>query len=250
MHRRSSVLTFRGLLGNWRSVISAQQRIIEAAERLFAERGLDAVPVHAILAAAQQRNSSAVHYHFGSKAGLIEAILHDRIGRIDQRRAAMLADLKRRRRHRDLRALVEAGIRPVAEEVQPGSCHARFVARVFPHLADTIVARQRSAARSAYEEIRARLWDLMRGLPPAVRHQRLLTAARIWIYAIAAHEQELESAGPPTMRTEALVEDLIDVVVATLRAPTSAKTRKLLQDSLRPGRAGSRSRSRSPKARK
>ena len=45
-----------------------RERIIVAAERLIAERGID-VPLRDIAVAADQRNNSAVQYHFGSRDG-------------------------------------------------------------------------------------------------------------------------------------------------------------------------------------
>src|SRR3546814_1363010 len=49
--------------------------LIEAAERLFATRGIDGVTLAQIQLAAGQSNSSVIGYHFGSKDGLVQAIL-------------------------------------------------------------------------------------------------------------------------------------------------------------------------------
>ena len=49
-------------------------RLLDVAEQLFAEHGIDAVSLSQILETAGQRNKSAIYYHFGSKAGLIAAI--------------------------------------------------------------------------------------------------------------------------------------------------------------------------------
>jgi AcrR family transcriptional regulator len=53
-------------------------RILDAAERLFAERGIEAVSVRSILAAAGV-NVALAHYHFGSREGLIAELLRVRI---------------------------------------------------------------------------------------------------------------------------------------------------------------------------
>ncbi|MGH9896848.1 MAG: helix-turn-helix domain-containing protein, partial [bacterium] len=44
-----------------------ERRLLLAAERLFADRGIDAVSLRAIMAAAGT-NVASVHYHFGSKS--------------------------------------------------------------------------------------------------------------------------------------------------------------------------------------
>jgi AcrR family transcriptional regulator len=53
-------------------------RILETAERMFAQRGFEATSVRALTKDADV-NLAAVHYHFGSKEGLIEAVLRRRI---------------------------------------------------------------------------------------------------------------------------------------------------------------------------
>ena len=53
-------------------------RILETAERMFAQRGFEATSVRALTKEADV-NLAAVHYHFGSKEGLIEAVLRRRI---------------------------------------------------------------------------------------------------------------------------------------------------------------------------
>jgi AcrR family transcriptional regulator len=53
-----------------------RQRILNAAERLFAERGYDATSVRAIVAKAHV-NQAAINYHFGGKDGLYREVLHE-----------------------------------------------------------------------------------------------------------------------------------------------------------------------------
>ena len=57
--------------------ISTRERIKRAARPLFALKGVDAVAVRDIIAAAGQKNASALNYYFGSKEGLIETLVGD-----------------------------------------------------------------------------------------------------------------------------------------------------------------------------
>jgi AcrR family transcriptional regulator len=53
--------------------------LLVVAERLLLESGYDAVSVRAVCAATGV-NPAAVHYHFGSKVGLVSALLEERLG--------------------------------------------------------------------------------------------------------------------------------------------------------------------------
>lgn len=69
---------------------ATRERIMTVAERLFAERGIDAVSIRDVTAAAGA-NNAAVHYHFGSKLQLIRAILERRAPALTARRDKELA---------------------------------------------------------------------------------------------------------------------------------------------------------------
>lgn len=69
--------------------IDRREILLRTAESLFASRGIDAVSLNEINKAAGQKNTSALHYHFGSKERLIEAIIYqefdDIVARLDTR---------------------------------------------------------------------------------------------------------------------------------------------------------------------
>jgi AcrR family transcriptional regulator len=90
-----------------------RERLLDAAERLFATGGLDAVSVRDITEAAGA-NTAAIHYHFGSKQDLMAAIVERRAERIGQRRQELLARLGQRS-HIELRDVVLALVLPTAE---------------------------------------------------------------------------------------------------------------------------------------
>ena len=109
---------------------SSRDRMIRAAERLFAERGIAGVSLREIAVTAGQRNNSAVAYQFGSRQGLLEAVFEYRMTRIDERRRAMLVAAGA---NPDLRTLVEAFVYPLAESLgyEDGvSWYARFLRQV------------------------------------------------------------------------------------------------------------------------
>ena len=56
------------------SDVNTRLWLIETAERLFAERGIDNVSLREINRAAGQKNVAALHYHFGTRESLLEAM--------------------------------------------------------------------------------------------------------------------------------------------------------------------------------
>jgi AcrR family transcriptional regulator len=66
-----------------------KERILDTAERLFAERGYGATSLRSIIAAAGV-NLAAVHYHFRNKEALLDAVLNRRLEPVNRERIAML----------------------------------------------------------------------------------------------------------------------------------------------------------------
>lgn len=66
--------------------MTTRDRLLDEAERLFARDGIDRVTSREIVEAADQRNASAVTYHFGSREALVLAILSRRGAGVDASR--------------------------------------------------------------------------------------------------------------------------------------------------------------------
>ena len=88
------------------STTETRVAIIEAAERLFASDGIEAVSMRAISDAAGQRNISSVQYHFTDRMGLLAAIFDYRETEMDKERAELLAVGREHRHLSDVRWLL------------------------------------------------------------------------------------------------------------------------------------------------
>lgn len=77
-----------------RSGDDAKRKIVSAAETLFAAYGIDAVTLSQLNASADQRNNSAVQYHFGDREGVLRAILDKHQPGIDAERMRRLDELE------------------------------------------------------------------------------------------------------------------------------------------------------------
>lgn len=92
-----------------------QERILDAAESLFARQGVSATSLRSITTRAGV-NTAAIHYHFGSKQALVSAILTRRIAPLSQERIKRLEQLEIRYHDEAIPAelLVEAFVVPLA----------------------------------------------------------------------------------------------------------------------------------------
>lgn len=88
----------------------APTRILASAERLFAERGVEATSIRMITEAAGV-NVAAVSYHFGSKEGLVKELVKRRFNLLDEARCKLMEGAKDG--PCDLRRAVEAFIGPM-----------------------------------------------------------------------------------------------------------------------------------------
>ena len=93
--------------------------IMDAAERLCAERGLEAVSVRDIVGEAKV-NLAAINYYFGSRNKLLVAILKRRTTEIEAERQELLAEAARKTPP-ELREIVRAVMRPLARWRAPDS---------------------------------------------------------------------------------------------------------------------------------
>ncbi len=109
-----------------------RERVLAAAERLFAARGVDAVSVRDITSAARA-HIAALNYHFGSKRKLIAALLKRRVAQLSERRAQLLAELESAE-DPSLRDVVAALVLPLAEIASDSGRHyAGFIAGLVNH---------------------------------------------------------------------------------------------------------------------
>lgn len=66
-----------------------KQKILDAAEELFGERGYSATSMRNIIATAGV-NLAAIHYHFGSKEDLLDHVIRRRLDPINEHRTRLL----------------------------------------------------------------------------------------------------------------------------------------------------------------
>lgn len=196
--------------------------ILAAAERLYAERGLEGVSLREITEAAGQRNNAAVHYHFGGRDGLVQALFERRYAALEARRAVMLAELDAEGRGGDVEALTRVLVLPFAEAAEQGAegSWVRFVARLHeeprynPFGAQPYGASPDATAAS--REVSSRLRRALR-LSPQEADARFYLVTTLTVHAVA-DRQAMVAAGTADRLPSAqrLASALVDAAVAVL----------------------------------
>lgn len=207
-----------------RSGESARTALLDAAERLFAQQGIEGVSLRDVAAAAGQRNHSAAQYHFGDRVGLVAAVYERRQTPINDKRWSMLRELDRQGRGLDPLGLAEASMIPLAEHVgaDPDGYFGRFLLRVRWH-PEGRAATAQSIPLLAVRELRDRLDTVLADLSPAVRRWRRMQLQTHLVAAVADWE-ELRDARRLRPSAEELVEDLVRTGHSIITAPASVPT--------------------------
>jgi AcrR family transcriptional regulator len=216
-----------------RSAEDTRSRLLEAAEQLFAERGIDAVSLREINQAAGARNAIAVQYHYKDRTGVLEAIFRKHNPDVDARRHALL-DQYEASDEKGVRQLAGALVRPLAAKLSDPDGGRYFLQiwgdllnrpdPVFPAMllddpADSI-CRWRM------------LVEPLLGADAARLHRRF--TANLY----ASIELARRARSGPHADDRLFTSYLVDVVTAILEAPVSPETRRLAdeRDAARQGR--------------
>jgi len=209
-------------------------RLITAAEKLFGERGIHAVTLKDINVAAGQRNESALHYHFGSKSALVEAILTLRTRDIDQKRLELVEALLVKGQEKDLNALLKAMFLPMMELLgsEKGVRFIRFLAQVLNDpdfdLPDMALRGSLPGVTKANGLLVAALGDIT----PEIAIQRQRFIVEMGVSSLAIWSRHHDSVSEVAAR-ELFISNLLDSIAGFLTAPVSEETLDLLKKSIR-----------------
>lgn len=212
-----------------RNADDTRAQLIRAAERLFAERGIDAVSLREINREADQRNATALQYHFEDRRGLVRAILAKHDLSVDASRHALLDEIEKDGEH-DLHRFSAALVQPAAEKLSDrdgGRDYLRIVAQLvngYPLRTEFIEQNDESDSVNRW---RAMVGPEMSPLAVVPLHSRF-TARRIMLIELARRAES-----PRRKDDRLFVSHLVDLVAAILGAPISSETRALLAERAR-----------------
>ncbi|MGW8351492.1 MULTISPECIES: TetR/AcrR family transcriptional regulator [Streptomyces] len=194
-----------------------REKLIRAAEELFAARGVDGAQLRDVVALAGQANPSAVQYHFGSRAGLLDAVMAGRQLRTEQ----ILAPLFEQAGD-DLRELVAALVTAEASEL--GTDRGRRCLRISAQLSHESGVRTRTPhptlAGTVYWRLIERVADRLAalGLPEPLLLERLDLALTVVGAAMADRARQYLDGSEPLTGEALFLADLVETTTALLRA--------------------------------
>lgn len=193
--------------------------LLATAERLFAERGVDAVSLREIAREAGARNVMAVQYHFTDRAGVLAAIADKHLPVVDARRDALLDEIESAAVP-SMRAMASALVRPLAAKLSDPDGGPAFL-RIHADLLNRPVPSFDFTGRSGSLQ----RW---RGLlEPLLDPVAVTLHPRLGALVYAAVELGRRAATAPHADDRLFNSHLVDTVAAMLDAPLSDETRTL-----------------------
>jgi AcrR family transcriptional regulator len=201
---------------------ATRDRILDAAERLFAERGLLATSNRQIGEAAGQGNNSVVGYHFGGRSELVLAVLRRHTAAVERLRGDLLAEL---RPESPLRDRVECMVRPLPAHLATlggRTWHARFLAQAGTEPSLREVVRADAEASPTVGQALDGMVRLLPALPPGVRAERAEMSRQLVVHMCAERERSLHDGNAPAQQAwESTTAGLIDALVGLWLAPVT-----------------------------
>ncbi|MET8047281.1 helix-turn-helix domain-containing protein [Streptosporangium sp. NPDC005286] len=204
------------------------RRLVAAAERLFAERGIDGVSLREINNAAGQRNSTALQYHFGDRTGLLNAVLAKHHPEIEARRHQLLDEYESRGSLPEAearRVLAAALVRPMAAKLadpDSGRSYLRIMEQLVQRGDLPALRSMQADPQQSINRWRELVAPLLSEVALRRLHQRFM-AIRVTYVELARR-----AAGPEGKDDRLFTSHLIDVVSAVLATEVSAETARLL----------------------
>ena len=202
-------------------------RILDTAERLFAERGIESVSVRSILAAAGV-NVALAHYHFGSREGLITALLEARIAPLVTEMARGIEDADARGPDASLEDVLRAYFAPAARWMLERPACARLCAQLQTSPGPEIRALGEGALRAVLNRLAAAvLRRVPADLAPKQAFLRFMLTVGGPAYLAGGWERVLQSARrrlePSVSFDPAMIaEEFVAFTAAGLRATATA----------------------------
>jgi AcrR family transcriptional regulator len=212
------------------SAASTKDKILEAAEALFSARGFQGISVREITNRAGA-NLAAVNYHFGSKAGLMHAIIERQIGPLNEKRILQLTEAESAAQGRPLS--LETVLRifftePIQHFCRPNQKFPHLLARLHQEPTPEVV----KVVLEIFGPMAERFLAALQLAQPHLSERQLLARAMFMkgaMVQVMADGEQLATALPQGRVSfqdpDFLIDELVDFCTAGFRVTASIDTR-------------------------
>ncbi len=199
-------------------------QLLLTAERLIALHGTEGVSLRQIAAEAGSSNNSAIRYHFGSKEGMLSAVLAYRLDDLTHRRTL----LRSRADPDDLRARLEAHLVPLVELAEvPGSYYVSFVEQL-QRSAASVLVDQLPEVQKSKQDFRTDVGRFVADIPQPARSMRVSQVQDLVLHTAAERERAM-NRGDTATPFPLFVSTAVDGLAGLLSAPASKETLRLIE---------------------
>lgn len=199
---------------------------MRAGERLFAERGIGGPSIRELIAEAGVGNKSALHYHFGTREGLVSAIVADHGETLRMRRALAFEPIVLDDASSSIERLCEVVVGPYCEFLSDGESELCYLIISAEVLADP-TRRYEDLQVLFNDSLLPRIVELMLehlDLPDRLATERLVIGISQVIAAVAtrARQQLFGEGVRDRTHLDVFVLNLVDMLIGAITAPVSS----------------------------
>jgi AcrR family transcriptional regulator len=211
---------------------ATQTALMRAAEKLIAERGMQNVSLRDIVAAAGQKNESALQYHFKNFSGLINTIHAERSAETQTKRAELLDELLLANPTPSLRQICTLMVQPTFELSRTQVDYRRYV-KAFGHelmLSETSplsLATSHGAGGSSGKQLASLLKQALPHLDADAYRRRMEAAVRLC--SASMYHQSRQKNAFSNEQGLLFFHSLIDALVGLLSSPVSDETQATIR---------------------
>lgn len=192
-----------------------RERLILAAERVVAERGVAGATVREIHAISNARNASAVNYHYGSLEGLIKAVIEYRIASL--RDDPPFDEM-------DAGGVVEWLVRTYSAFLNPSANDNFFLRFLHRVMIDTGPAQAFLDLANPWRDAEQRLRKILNAQLPELLAEMRISSVQGYLISELARAEAWISANPDkTAVLPMLVQSFIDSAIAIIASPVSER---------------------------
>ena len=206
---------------------ATKNALMRAAEKLVSEGGMENLSIRAIVAAAEQKNESALQYHFKNLTGLLDAIHTERSEQVQAKRAISLARTLEISSQPSLRQLCLLMVEPTFELARADVEFQRYV-KAFGHelaISDSSpleIVSTKGGGGASGQETGALLRKVLPHLDEEDYRRRMEAAIRLC--SASMHHQAKQKNAFRGQQADLFLNNLVDALVGLLSAPVSPET--------------------------